>query len=728
MKRAIATMVVAVMVLCGAGFEVQARPSATGAVTLGDQGWSDSSVGRWDAGSRTGTLTCDPCNLPQGIAITANDIVLDGNGRTLSGGGPGYGVYLNNRQRVTVRYLTVEGFDYGIFLQYAHGNTLESNTVRGNALHGIYLMYSGNNTVRDNTASGNGYDGISLASANGTGLEDNTATGNGQHGICISASSDDVLAGNTMSGNRYNFRLDASSDAEYRHTIGSSNLADGLPIYYVSGAGSGTYGGAAGAVYLINCSGVTLKDLTVDGSYVGVLLWQTSGSRLDNVRVNGSSTGIWLRNSSGNVLDGNTIEEAAYAGLHLEHGSGNTLQGNTLRKSGSYGLYLDEAIDSVVYGNHFDGNPTQAQAIGGSNNDFDQPKPVGGNYWSDWTTPDKDGDGFVDDAYDRDGVYDALPRVGSQQPDSTPPTTTLTLNGTQGGGGWYSSEVRASLDALDNEGGSGVKGVEYGLNGAAWEAYTGPLLLGAEGTTALRYRSSDRQGNVEDEQRRDILIDRTPPAITIAAPQPDAIVEPGIALSFDAVDNLSGLASLAGTLSDSAGSRPVASGDVVSEPGLYALTVSAADAAGNTATATSRFAAGATGGSLTGGGWIGAGDAGDRAYFTLTCRQRDAALPPTGEANLRAAGLNLKAQSFRWLVVDGDRAWCEGEATAGGAERYGLAIAVVDGKAGGAPDLVRLRIWEQASGLVIYDNQPDAGDWAAPSAGLDGGNITIHKG
>jgi hypothetical protein len=33
----------------------------------------------------------------------------------------------------------------------------------------------------------------------------------------------------------------------------------------------------------------------------------------------------------------------------------------------------------------------------------------GGNYWSDWTSPDEDGDGFVDSPYTFDGGEDNLP-------------------------------------------------------------------------------------------------------------------------------------------------------------------------------------------------------------------------------------------------------------------------------------------------------------------------------
>jgi len=54
-------------------------------------------------------------------------------------------------------------------------------------------------------------------------------------------------------------------------------------------------------------------------------------------------------------------------------------------------------------------NGFQARVYGGSGNIFNLDKPIGGNFWSDWTTPDDDGDGFVDYPYVFTGGQDNLP-------------------------------------------------------------------------------------------------------------------------------------------------------------------------------------------------------------------------------------------------------------------------------------------------------------------------------
>ena len=45
----------------------------------------------------------------------------------------------------------------------------------------------------------------------------------------------------------------------------------------------------------------------------------------------------------------------------------------------------------------------------------------------------------------------------------------------------------------------------------------------------------------------------------------------------------------------------------------------------------------------------------------------------------------------------------------------------------GSPDKFRIKIWEIATGQVIYDNMPDAADTADPITALGGGSIVIQK-
>jgi len=66
-------------------------------------------------------------------------------------------------------------------------------------------------------------------------------------------------------------------------------------------------------------------------------------------------------------------------------------------------IYHNSFLDNVGYYMWSSGN--------GNGNVFNLPEPCGGNFWSDWTMPDNDGDGFVDDPYSFSGGQDNLPWV-----------------------------------------------------------------------------------------------------------------------------------------------------------------------------------------------------------------------------------------------------------------------------------------------------------------------------
>ena len=85
-------------------------------------------------------------------------------------------------------------------------------------------------------------------------------------------------------------------------------------------------------------------------------------------------------------------------------GAGNVIAFNAFR-----GVYLLEARDNLFIHNNFIDNGTHVYDEGGIGNVFYLPAPDGGNFWSDWTGPDIDGDGFVDSPYVFVGGQDDLP-------------------------------------------------------------------------------------------------------------------------------------------------------------------------------------------------------------------------------------------------------------------------------------------------------------------------------
>ncbi|HJU14777.1 MAG TPA: HYR domain-containing protein [Candidatus Nitrosotalea sp.] len=161
-------------------------------------------------------------------------------------------------------------------------------------------------------------------------------------------------------------------------------------------------------------------------------------------------------------------------------------------------------------------------------------------------------------------------------PDTVAPTTTVTLAGTAGTNGWYTSQVTATLAAADNPGGSGVKSTSYSLDGSPQTVYTVPVIVTGDANHTLSFNSTDKAGNAELPHTMYIPIDTAPPVITVPS---DVTKEAtnrltravlGTSTAVDAVDGPV-------TVTSNATARyPV---------GTTVIQYSATDLAGNTATA-----------------------------------------------------------------------------------------------------------------------------------------------
>ncbi|HVK08828.1 MAG TPA: M57 family metalloprotease [Gemmataceae bacterium] len=172
--------------------------------------------------------------------------------------------------------------------------------------------------------------------------------------------------------------------------------------------------------------------------------------------------------------------------------------------------------------------------------------------------------------------------------------------------------------------------------------------------------------------------------------------------------------------------------------GVYTVTLTVRDDDGASHQSFFRYAAvyDTEAGSLNGSGWYDS-PAGayvpdrtltGKAQFGFVSRYARGDAAPSGNFSLRLGDFMFRSTSYEWLVVSAPRGTLKGTGTVGGAGDYGFLVAGYDGKAAGVDDRVRIKIWDRATGIVIYDNQPGASDDAAPTMPIRAGNIIIVGG
>jgi uncharacterized cupredoxin-like copper-binding protein len=180
--------------------------------------------------------------------------------------------------------------------------------------------------------------------------------------------------------------------------------------------------------------------------------------------------------------------------------------------------------------------------------------------------------------------------------DTTAPTVTAQVTGTQDGDGNYVGSATVAVTATDT-GGSGVDSVEYQLDGGAWQTYSAPVAVSTVGDHTVHYRATDVAGNTSTEGTATFAVvagddeDTTPPTVsaTVAGAQDDDGNYVGSAtVTVTASDEGSGVASVEYQLND-LGWNPYTAPVEVTTIGSYTVLLRATDAAGNVGSGTTTF-------------------------------------------------------------------------------------------------------------------------------------------
>jgi len=346
-----------------------------------------------------------------------------------------WGIYLyeSSNNNLINNAASWNSYGDGIYLKYSDDNTLTNNTALGNSDGGISLRSSSNNTIASNTANSND-DGIRLYDSSNNNLINNTANSNDWNGISLSSSSNNDLINNTVNWNGWGVQLSSSNYNLLRNNI--AEWSDYFGIHLGSSSNNDLINNTASNNYWgieldQHSSSNNLINNTVNSNNdYGIHLGSSSGNNyLSNNAVNENLKGLYLSHSDYNTFTNNNASNN-WRGIYLYYSDYNTFTKNNASNNTGYGIYLDDSKNNIVYNNYFHNlnNARDNQANTWSTTNTTGPNIIGGpyiggNYWSDYTGNDTNGDGFGETPYNitGDSNKDYLPLIPPPPPPPPPP-------------------------------------------------------------------------------------------------------------------------------------------------------------------------------------------------------------------------------------------------------------------------------------------------------------------
>lgn len=269
------------------------------------------------------------------LAVTADDVELDGLGHRLSGDGSGTGVVVNESvTNVTVSNLNASGFGRGVALQNVSDVTIDV-TVANNAGSGVLVNATSDATIRADATGNGGGDllgldplsattaGVLVVDAQAVTVADGALTDNADDGVRVLRGSDVIVRNITATGNANGITLVNTTGAELRAVNASNNDVDGVRFDDTTGAvlaDSTAVGNGEWSVRGVNGAGDDpIRSLSVGSATVTVETWHEvaigptaeSDRPPDPADGNLSSLGVYV-NATATAADGFAALGVAY--------------------------------------------------------------------------------------------------------------------------------------------------------------------------------------------------------------------------------------------------------------------------------------------------------------------------------------------------------------------------------------------------------------------------------
>jgi uncharacterized protein (TIGR02145 family) len=301
--------------------------------------------------------------------ITADDLLLDLNGFTITGDNSGadYGVYALGRNKIIIRNGFIEWFGKssanigdGIYLINTNNSAIENIDASNNG-YGIEIISSSSNNLKNIGVSSSYWEGLTLDSSSGSTLSNIVGVSNGGAGIYLYSSNNSILT-NLSSSKESGIILERSSN-NILNNINSSNNTLGLFVYATSnnnifsniitsfnGPGAQAYG-----IYVSQCTGNVFNNvISSSNKDLGIQLSLSPQTTFNNVTISDNEVyntitgGLYLYNNNNSIFNNLNCYNNARNQIKANGWSINI--NNTLNYNNSFGEIKLQALNSNING------------------------------------------------------------------------------------------------------------------------------------------------------------------------------------------------------------------------------------------------------------------------------------------------------------------------------------------------------------------------------------------
>ncbi len=301
------------------------------------------------------------------------------------------GIFINNSENIIMNvysnytnlYAHFKNVKYGIYMNNTR-NVLLNNTTMVNGAYGVYLANTGNLTV------------------------ENMAISNFTAGIYLHDTWDSKLYGNSMDG--CGIMMTGNESTFTENVVPKNNTVNGYEVLYlVNSDQTGTQlDQDAAEIILANVRGAYIEGNKLNNGTAGLILYNSTDETIKYVNDSWNTMyGIYAVGTSSIVIENSKFENNSI-GMKFVNLSSSRIYSTMLSNSTGYGIYMHASHGNLITNNtfyHNNGsnatyNSSHIQAYDDGTNQWNTTGTPGrGNFWSDWQSPDSNGDGIVDKPY-----------------------------------------------------------------------------------------------------------------------------------------------------------------------------------------------------------------------------------------------------------------------------------------------------------------------------------------